>query len=278
MAFNFEAAIKEAEKSSTENLVSAIVLGPSGAGKSSIMGTFGVKTLYLYTSGESHGPLAARTLGGNNIIGVCIDQDNGATLGPDAAYARLLNILGDLDGIKKLGVKAVTLDGASEIEAIIRATEKWKQLCLSANGKHNGFAEPAATISLLRPVLNLLRDLQTRLGVHFAMSCILDVKDVGPDGAILEAVPRLVGYSVAEMLIQQFADVLVVGRMTKNDVAKHKIQFMSDVNKVSKDQVGNVKKAINFAPRVAGVLVNQLPPIMDADLSQVIKLKQKDLQ
>ncbi len=273
MGFNFDAAIKEANSAATDNLVSAIILGPSGAGKSSLMGTFGVKTLYLHTSGENHGPQSARTLGGSDIISVCIDRDAEKTLGPDEAYARLLSMLGDVDGIKKLGVKAIAIDGASELEAIIRNTEKWKQLCTASNGKHNGFGEPAATISILRPILNALRDLQSRLQIHAAVSCILDVKDIGTDGAILEATPRLVGYSVAETLIQQFADVLVVGRMTKGDQAKHKIQFMSDVTKTSKDAMGTVKKAINFAPRIAGVLVNKLPPIMDADLSQVIKLK-----
>jgi hypothetical protein len=53
---------------------------------------------------------------------------------------------------------------------------------------------------------------------------------------------------------------------------------MSDVSKTSKDEMGNVKKTVNFAPRIAGLLVSDLPPIMDADLSQVIKLKQEKLK
>lgn len=276
MGFNFDAAIREATDSATDSLVSAIILGPGGAGKSSIMGTFGCKTLFLYTSGESHGPASAKkqsleTHEVNNIIPVRIDLQKGVELTPDQAYMNLLELLSDVEGIKKLGVKAIALDGASELEVIIRSTEKWKQLCMASNGKHNGFAEPAATISLLRPILNNLRNLQSKLQIHFAISCILDVKEMGSDGAILEASPRLVGYSVAETVVQQFADVLVVGRMTRGDQSKHKIQMMSDVVKVSKDAMGTVKKTINFSPRITGVTVKT--PILDADLSEIIKLK-----
>ncbi len=278
MSFDFKSAIADAKKEYDNVLVSAIVLGPSGAGKSSIMGTFGVKTLYLYTSGESHGPKSARTLGGDNIVPICIDQDAGKSLGPDAAYSRLLDILNSSAAIKQLGVGAVTLDGASELENIIRGTDKWAKACLTDKGKHNTFGEGAATANMFRAVTAALRNLQLELGVHYAVSCILDVKTMGPNGAIEEATPRLTGYSVAESLVQQFGDVLVVGRMERDDVVKHKIQFMSDVTKVSKDALGTVKKAVNFAPRLAGVQVQDLPPFMDADLAGIVKLKKEKLK
>lgn len=273
MSFNFEQAIKESNESQTSGLVSAIILGPSGAGKSRLMGSFGVKTLYLHTTGESHGPKSAAQSPGASLVTICVDQSGGESLSADASYIRLLDILSDVSGLRKLGIGAIALDGATEIEAIIRNTQKWESKCQSASGKHNGFAEPAATIELFRPILVALKRLQSELKIHFAMTCILDVKTMADNGEILEAAPRVVGYAVAETLVQQFDDVIVVGRMTKGEEAKHKLQMRSEVTKVSKDALGGIKKIFNFAPRLSEV--EQLPALIDADLSKVIELKRK---
>lgn len=274
VAFNFDKAITESA-TTNELLLSAVVLGPSGAGKSSIMGTLPGKILFLHTTGESHGPKAARTTGTDRVVSICIDQDGGVALSPDAAYERLLQILTSADGIRALGVESIAIDGASEIETIIRGTDKWAAMCRSTQGKHNGFAEPTATITMFRPIICALKDLQSKLGVHYAVSCILDVKGLGADGEIVEASPRLLGFSVAESVLQQFDDKLVVGRMQRDGVVKHKLQFMTGMSKVSKDDRGTIKKAINYSPTVSGVLVQDLPEYMDADLSKVIEMKVK---
>jgi hypothetical protein len=278
MSFNFDKALADSSSNKGDHLLGAIVLGPSGAGKSSVMGTMPGKILYLHTTGESHGPKSARATGKANVMAVCIDRDGDSVLSPDASYDRLLAILSDIEGIKKLGIGSIALDGASELESIVRATDKWAKMCTTAQGKHNGFAEPTATITMLRPVISALKTLQQRLAVHYAVSCILDVKTLGADGAIEEATPRLQGFSVAESLVQQFGDVLVVGRMERDGVVKHKLQFMSDVTKVAKDERGTVKKAINFAPRLAGVLVSDLAGLMDADLAKLVDFKKDKLK
>lgn len=273
MSFDFKKALVQAQQEEKQVHLGAIILGPSGAGKSTVLGTLGVKTLYLHTSGESHGPVSARTTGLKNITAINIERSGEETLSPDAAYTKLLDILSSKDGILGEGFGAVVVDGASELETLIRQTKAWKQACLSAQGKHNTFAEGSSTLLLLRPIIVALK----QLGIHFAMTCILDVKELGPNGEIVEATPRLTGYSVAESLVQQFGDVLVVGRMERGGIAKHRIQMMSDVTKTSKDELGNIKKTVNFAPRIAGILVQDLPSTMDADLSQVIKLKKEKL-
>ncbi len=269
--FNFDKAIAEAKEGLKSNHVGAIVLGPSGSGKSSLLGTFGVKTLYLYGTGEDHGPKAARALGDANIVPVCIDQDEGKTLAPDEVFKRLIDILSNREGIKKAGFGAIALDGATELESIIRSTTKWKQLCTTDKGKHNGFAEPAATLQMFKPIIDGLKHLQRELGIQYAMTCILDVKQMAENGELLESSPRLVGYSVAEGLIQQFPDVLVVGRMVKGDKISHRIQFLAGVSKQAKDLAGQVKKSINFTPRLTGV--KELPNTLDADLTKVAELK-----
>lgn len=270
MAFNFDQAIKEAEVSAKSTALEAIILGPSGAGKSSVMGTTGLKTLFLYTGGESHGIKSAQARG-KNVMPVRLDVEDGKQLTADETYARLLTILNDVDGIRKSGFKFIGVDGCSELELIIRQTTNFKKLCLTPAGKHNTYAEMPATLETFRPIMNALKNLQRELNVHFAMSLILDVKDMGPNGEYLEAAPRLKGYSVAEGILQQFGDILVVGKMTKGNEAKYKFQFMTELTKVSKDEAGNLKKAMNFSPRLSGLSV---PPIMDADLSQVISLKE----
>jgi hypothetical protein len=237
--------------------------------------------LYLHTGGEAHGVKSAK-LAGSSVVPIRIDFDASAPkevknehggLKPDAAYKRLLEILSNVDGIKKQGFTSIALDGATEIEAIIVATDQWKQGCMSDKGKHNSFAEGRVTLNMFRPILAALQHLQVTIGVHYALTCTLDVKSAGIHGEIEEASPRLSGYAVAESVIQQFGDVLVVGLMEKDGVKKHKLQFMTDVTKVSKDIVGNVKKSINFTPRISGVRVEELPPYMDPDLSKIVATK-----
>jgi hypothetical protein len=105
------------------------------------------------------------------------------------------------------------------------------------------------------------------------MTCILDVRALGEDGEVVEASPRLSTYSVAESLIQQFGDVVVVGRMEKDEKIAYRFQFGATVSKTSKDVRGVVKKLINFNPRISGV--ETLPANMKASLADVIKLKEK---
>ncbi len=273
MAFDFSAAIKQASVMTSSKALEAIVLGPSGSGKSYLLGTLGVKTLYLYSQGESHGSKSARVNGGDMVVPICVDYDDtGTALTADDTYKRLLSILGDVDGIKKAGFKAIAVDGASELETIVRNTGEWKKQCLSNNGKHNTFGEGPATIAMFRPVINALKHLQLMTGCHFVMTLILDVKELGMHGDYQEAAPRLKGFAVAEQVLQQFGDVLVVGKLQKDDKIKYKLQFMTELTKSSKDEHGQLKRAINFSPRLAGVAT--LPATMDADLSQVIKLKE----
>lgn len=273
-SFNFTKAKQEALKDLTNNKLGALILGQSGAGKSSVAGTFNCKTLYLYTTGESHGAKAAGSLGGTNVFPVCLDYVDGVAVGPDAAYQRLLDILSDVDGIKSQKFGAIVLDGATELEVLIRATNKWRIRCQTDKGKHNNFAEGPATLALFRPVIDGLKDLQRKLGVHFAVTCVLDVQALADNGEVLESKPRLSTYAVAEGIVQQHEDIVVVGRMTnpQGEIA-HRLQFLAGVTRESKDAAGVVKKSINFNPRLAGLGVHKLPQTLPADLNQLAALK-----
>lgn len=275
MTFDFDAALKDGQQDLEAQYLSAIVLGMSGSGKSRLLGTLGVKTLYLYYGGEDHGPKSARVADGSNIAPICLDvYDADGKLDPDATFARTIETLNNTAKIKQHGFGAVVLDGATELEAVIRACKSWRKACLSTKGEHNAFSEPGATTAMLRAVIGPLKQLQRSCKAHIAITGILDVKGLGENGEITEASPRLQGFSVAETLIQQFADVLVVGRMERDGDVKYKLQFMTDLVKVSKDAKTNaIKKTFNFNPRITGA--TDVPPYLDADLKKVIELKGK---
>ena len=268
MTFNFDKAISDSKKDLVNNKLALILLGASGNGKSYAQGTFGCPTLYLYTSGESHGPKAANTPGGNNILPICIDRDGDTQLKPDDAYKRLLDILGAADKIKALGVGAVTVDGATEIEGLIRETTAFK-----ARAKTT-FDEGPATLALFRPVINALKQLQRDIGVHYCMTCILNVKDFGDDGSVLESTPSLHGYQVATGLVQQFDDVMVVGRLQRGEKVGYRLQLLAGVTKTTKDfKTHEVRKTFNFSPRLTGVDITALGATLDADLGKLAALK-----
>ena len=186
---------------------------------------------------------------------------------PDAAYQRTLSILAEIPK----GFKAVAIDGATELEFMIRGTKEFKNLCMTDKGKHNSFAESGAVLLMFRPVINELKRLG-REGIHTIMTCGLDVAALGESGDIVESKPRLSTYGVAEGLLQQTPDYFCVGPMT-NSAGKtgHRIQFMAGVSRDSKDVMGNVKRTINFKPRLNGII--GLPDTCAADLTELIKLK-----
>ena len=167
----------------------------------------------------------------------------------------------------------MAIDGVPELEETIRGSEQWAQKCKTAKGGHNTFAEGPAVNEMMRPIFNSLKDLQRNFGMHYVVTCVLDVQNMDDNGNIMASAPKLSTYSVAETVVRQFGDVLVVGRMSKGDVVKHKIQFMCGVSRSSKDATGIVKKSINFNPRLGGIPVSELPAIMDADLAKVLELK-----
>ncbi len=270
MSFDFTQAIKEAQTDLTNKSLFLLLLGQSGSGKSYAQGTYGLKTLYLYTQGENHGPASAATLGGANAVPVCIDRVGGAVLSPEDSLARLDTILDDITSIKKHGFQAIAIDGATEIEALIRGTAKFK--VISAK---NSFEEGPATLLVFRGILNKLKKLQRETGIHVCMTCALTVREYGEDNAIIDSTPQLVGFQVATGLVQQFGDVLVVGRMVKNDKSAHRFQLMAGVNKTTKDfKTKEVTKTFNFSPRITGTDITALPRTLDANLAGIIAIKE----
>jgi len=277
MNFDFAAAKASALTSLKSPLLELLLLGPSGAGKSYCIGTSKLKTLYIYFQRETHGPKTAAVEGKGDIVPIC--ADHGIWPGEKVARAftadetlQYLNaLLISYDWIKSEGYKVVALDGIAALETIVKESAIWKKKCLTTKNTHNTFKESEATQEILGQVANCMKAVQRECQVHIIATAILDVKDIDSYGGITEAAPKLQGYGVCEAVVANFGDILVIGRMSRNNEAKWKFQSLMDVKKVSKDENGVIKKILNFSPRVSGIV---LPPIMDADLSQIITLKE----
>lgn len=276
MSFNLKQALQESMADQSAAL-EAIILGPGDAGKSTLIGTLGVKTLFLYTTRERHGSKSAKIYGGDNLLPVCINRKDGKDLNADESITYLMQILTDTETLKSAGIEAIAIDGLTELDFLVRDTAKWKNLCLTDKGKHNNFAEGTATLQCLRPIIVALQELHRTLNMHYMITCVTDVKEKGIYGEILDATPKVQGYFVAESVIQMFNDRLLVGPMTRDDVTKYKLQFGAKVTKVSKDDKGGIKKINNFTPCIKGVSADELPAYMDADLAKFYEFKKEKL-
>lgn len=270
---NLAQLIKDGQEKLKNKNVSLILLGPSGSGKSRACGTFGVKTLFIHTSGESHGPASAAS-GGSEILPICLDRDGDKVLSADDSYARLLEVLSSGPELKKLGIGAIAIDGATELESIIQNTTAWKTR-LAAEYKGVKSYAGDLTLSMFRPILNGLQKLQAEIGIHYVMTCILSVRELGENGEILEASPSLYGFNVASGLIQQFPDILVIGQVSDGERARPAIQLGSHATKVTKDQQSKeVRKLSNFHNRITGADLSSAPDLIKPSLALVAKIKQ----
>jgi hypothetical protein len=161
MAFDFKAAISSAKKDLSSNNLFLLLLGASGSGKSHSIGTLGVKTLYLYTKTEDHGPKAAAMTGGSNVVPLSIDTDGDSNLSSDATLERLSSILSDTDGLKANGFKAIVIDSMTDLETIFRSSTKVKATVLK-----NKFAEGPALADMFKDLIITLKSVQQATGVH----------------------------------------------------------------------------------------------------------------
>jgi hypothetical protein len=277
--FNFDKAISATQATLNDtSKLELLLMGPSGAGKSYTIGTLDVKTLYLYAMRETHGPKTAKVSGGDKIVPICIDygtwgdETSARAFTADESLQFVRSILTSFDWIKKSGFEAIALDGIAALEVIVKETSEWKKKCLTTQGKHNGFKEAEASQEILGGIINLLKGCQRELSIHIIATAPLEIKDQDGFGGITEAMPRLQGYGVCESIVANFGDVLVVGKMSRNNEVRWRFQSLMDIKKVSKEENGTVRKVLNFSPRLSGV---KLPSTMDADLKAVVELKSK---
>lgn len=278
MVLNFK-AIKTAQASAPLKPLFCIILGSSGSGKSSTLGTTGVPTLLLHGLTEAHAGTAARARGGDCVSVDFTVRRADSTVDYDATYKNLQDIIKQGDIKDHFG--AIAIDSVTELQQIVRGTAKWKQLCLTDKGTHNSFKEGESDIKMIKEIIDQLIVLH-EAGLMVFVTCAAVTKSLEDDGSVSECTPSLLGFSVAHDVIRNFADILLVSRITEENEAgdfkpSHKFIFKSNISKVSKDLKGNVLKTQNFSPRISGMTLEQLPETCVADIAKVVAGRNKKL-
>lgn len=277
MSFDYAAAIAHGIKQSENKALGLLLIGPSGAGKSGTCGTLGVKTLYLYSSGEEHGSVAASTFG-KDILPVQYDIEGGVgkPLTPEATYKQLIDIISDVEQLKKLGIKAIVVESANCLEEIIQATPAWNQAVKTQYKNVVSYAGPV-TIAMFKPILDGLKKLRRELNIHYVMTCAMNVRELGEDGLIIDASPMLAGYNVVENIVKEFPDILILGQMRHpaKDTMVPRIQIHSTIRKQTSDfKTKEIRKILNCSNRITGVRLEQFPPTLPPNLAKVAIAKQ----
>lgn len=260
------------ETKTLSDRLSLLIAGSSGSGKSHLIGTYPGKVLYITAGAEVHGVDAARK-SGKHVTAIAIDRDATGPLTADAALARF-EAATDPAAIKAAGFQLVALDGLTELEKTVRATVKWRKYCETKTGGHDAFKEGPATITTMDYCLGRLRNLQFDLGIDIAVTCILDVTEINKrTGEIESGKPRLMSYQVAETLIQQYGDIVIIGQMQNAEGKSGRVlQMQTELARQSVDnETKEVKKVFGITPRLQGV--TNVPPFIRADLNELLKLK-----
>jgi hypothetical protein len=256
------------EEVGTTNL-EAIVLAPSGGGKSHLVGSLDRTVLYLYGSDETHGKTSAS--GGKATIKALQwdrNPETGEQLNADDALAFILAVLTD-EFLDAYGIDAIVLDSMTSLEKLIKSSSRFKVMCQTKDGGHNTFVEGEKAQIIVDEILSTVRKLSAKRKLDLVVTCVVDVKDKDEEtGAYSIVRPRLSSYGLAESTIQQFPQVLLIGKVQIKDKKGHCFQFDTLIERVSKDQNGNVKKYLNFDPRVIGSK-RDLKRFEKADLEEI---------
>lgn len=249
-----------------------IVIGSSGSGKSHFIGTHPDPVLFLYGAGESHGPASALK-SSKKLLPIAWDRKlvNGkpVDLAPDEVLPRLHKML-DPESIKQAGVKCVALDSITNLCLDIKKTSVFKQRCTSARGQHNSFKESEAMIEILSDIIRRLQTLVDYHDIDVITTLDLQIQALSNEGIILESKPGLPTFGVGRAIIQQFADILVLGRLGEKRIPT--FQNFAKVASVSTDRdTQTMVKYIEYNPRLRGV--KELPESLEASVPKILELK-----
>jgi len=242
------------------------VMGPSGAGKSHFIGTYPGKTLLLYGQGESHGPASA-VKSNKDIIPISWSQTKDGAIDPQFYIKRLKDILNP-DAIVKAGFKCVAIDSLTNLCLDLKQTPVFKQRCQAKDGSHNAFKETEALIELGSKILRVLQELSDVHNIDIIVTTDLQINNVSENGTITESKPGLPTYGTGKALVQQFPDILVLGRID----SKPRFQNFAKVTSTSTDrETKTVVKYLEYNPRLRGA--DEFPETIEPPVKAIMELK-----
>lgn len=256
--------LEQALKVKTDGLF-LCVLGSSGAGKSHFIGTYPGKVLFLHGSGESHGPSAALK-NNKDILAVSWSQTPEGPIEPKLIPRRIREIL-DPEVIKAAGIKCVAIDSLTNLCLDFKETEAFKQRC-TGRGGHNPFKETEALVEMFSKVVSQLQVLSDQHDIDIIATIDAQITSVGANGEIIESKPGLPTFGVGKAIIQQFPDVLILGRID----GKPMFQNLSKaVGKSIDRDTQETVKYIEYNPRLRGAIA--LPELIEPTVNCLLELK-----
>lgn len=267
-------ALKAKVKPTSPLPLFAVIIGCPTSGKSTLTGTMRLPTLYLHFLTEDHGATNAGSIKGSEIhaVDVTVIKADGTT-DADATYNNLLAHIKAPDLADHFG--CIVIDGATELEQVIRKSTLFLNRCKALSGKHNTYAETGAVVDMFKDVVEILKGWHKKsIHVLFTLAGMSKQADASE---LVEITPVLQGYGVALEFLKNFNDVLLVSRITKeledgSTKTGHALLFKGNIVRSSKDiKTGQILKSINFSPRLSGILIEDLPELFKADLSLLLK-------
>jgi hypothetical protein len=146
----------------------------------------------------------------------------------------------------------------------------FKQRCAGARGQHNPFKETEALVEMLSDIIRKLQHLVDYHNIDVVTTMDLQIQSLSDDGVILESKPGLPTFGVGRAVIQQFPDILVLGRIGEKRIPT--FQNFAKVASVSTDRdTQTMVKYAEYNPRLRGV--KELPEQLSADLNKILELK-----
>lgn len=270
-----------------------LMVGTRQAGKSTAIGTASGNVIHFTTSDEAHSIETARAMSetsyGCTIIPIIIDMmtedDKGAplppsawrALTPDQAMVKFHNILDSLEATTDVAeqIQWVTVD--SLYSFFKRINEKKNIQQIKNVAKNNFRAQEVALKELLE--LNQKLVLLQKRGVNVVVTCPAAAEQDKSTGLYDQVEPLLEGYRNNLHVVGIFPDICTVGSAVVEDeegetYSGHFFQFGGNFTKSGK-KVSGEDRCINFKPRINGILANETPDFMEADLTKLAQYKRE---
>lgn len=265
------------------NPLSAILIGTQGTGKTTTCASLlQIPTLLLYVSSlESHsmqnmakGADLYEGASTDNLFPVAIDAVEeadagymdfckklkvGDRLNSDQAFVKMHTYLQMARG----NVQAVVIDSLTALAFLMTTSQKWKNRCSTDKG-HNSFKEADAYVEQFQEIISVLTTLNDA-GIHTVCTCGAKVVEAdGSTGEVEKISPELPAYRVAERLVYAFSDIIPLIYNVSYPPWRCMINFEVETVRIQKDVKQNIKKVLNFTPRLQcaplDVPLTVLPP------------------
>ena len=121
---------------------------------------------------------------------------------------------------------------------------------------------------MVTKILNQLQILSDVHNIDIITTMDLNITSIGDDGTIIESKPGLPTFGVGKALIQQFPDILVLGRINGKPVFQN---FAKAVSKSTDRDTNEVVKYLEYNPRLRGA--EKLPETIEPTVVAIAELK-----